>query len=65
VVETCYVPVLVLGGPYHTDPSATLDMVGRAMQVGAKGAVVGRNIWKAEDPSQMVQALSQLIHNHE
>lgn len=62
VIETCYVPVVVLGGPHRHDPSATLEMVAAAMQAGAKGAVVGRNIWKAADPTAMVADLARLIH---
>ncbi|MCO6453322.1 MAG: hypothetical protein J5I90_21245 [Caldilineales bacterium] len=62
VVETCYVPVLVLGGPHRDDPATTLAMVGRAMQAGAAGAVVGRNIWKAADPTAMARKLSTLVH---
>jgi DhnA family fructose-bisphosphate aldolase class Ia len=62
VVETCFAPVLVLGGPHHADPAATLTMVERAMQAGAAGAVVGRNIWQAEDATGMARALAGLIH---
>jgi DhnA family fructose-bisphosphate aldolase class Ia len=64
VVETCYVPVLVLGGPHHADPTATLAMVERAMQAGAKGAVVGRNIWKSEDTAGMARGLAQIVHHN-
>jgi len=63
VVETCYVPVLVLGGPHRADPAITMTMVKRAMQAGAKGAVIGRNIWKAEDPVGMASALSRIVHH--
>ena len=63
VVETCYVPVLVLGGSHRPDPAATLDMVEAAMQAGARGAVVGRNIWKAEDTAGMAKALAQIVHS--
>ncbi len=62
VIETCYVPVLVLGGPHRDDPTATLTMVERAMQAGAAGAVVGRNIWKAADPTEMARALAKIVH---
>ncbi len=64
VVESCYVPVLVLGGSHQPDPAATLTMVERAMQAGARGAVVGRNIWQAEDPIRMARALRDIIHPH-
>lgn len=62
VVETCFVPVLVLGGAHRPDPQATLTMVARAMQAGARGAVVGRNIWQAADPTGVAQALAAIIH---
>lgn len=65
VVERCFVPVLVLGGPHLADPAATLTMVGRAMQAGAAGAVVGRNIWKAADPNGMARALAKIVHPHQ
>jgi DhnA family fructose-bisphosphate aldolase class Ia len=62
VIETCYVPVVVLGGPGQDDPRATLEMVRAGMDAGASGATVGRNIWKAEDPQGMAAALRAIIH---
>ncbi len=62
VVQTCYVPVVVLGGPARPEPGATLDMVAAAMKAGASGAVVGRNVWKAENPTAMASALVSIIH---
>ena len=62
VVATCYVPVVVLGGPGQDDPRATLEMVRASMDAGASGATVGRNIWKAEDPQGMAAALRAIIH---
>ncbi|RME85135.1 MAG: deoxyribose-phosphate aldolase [Caldilineae bacterium] len=62
VVETCYVPVLVLGGAHRPDVAATLDMVQSAMQAGARGAVIGRNIWKAAEPTEVARALADIIH---
>ena len=64
VVETCYVPVVVLGGPAKAEPRATLDMVRAAMDAGAAGAIVGRNVWKAEDPTGMAASLVSIIHRH-
>ena len=62
VVETCYVPVVVLGGPAKDDPCATLEMVAAAMRAGACGATVGRNIWTAENPTGMARALAAIVH---
>jgi fructose-bisphosphate aldolase, class I len=63
VVDTCYVPVVALGGPAKDDPCATLEMVRAAMDAGASGATVGRNIWKAANPTGMALALGAIIHD--
>ncbi len=65
VVATCYVPVVVLGGPAHDDPRPTLEMVAAAMDAGAAGATIGRNIWQAENPTGMAAALRAIIHEGE
>lgn len=62
VIATCYVPVVALGGPAQADPRATLEMARAAMDAGAAGATVGRNIWKADDPQGMTAALRAIIH---
>ncbi len=62
VVATCYVPVVVLGGPGHDEPRVTLEMVRAAMDAGAAGATVGRNIWQAANPTGMAAALRAIIH---
>ncbi|MGQ9841201.1 MAG: class I fructose-bisphosphate aldolase [Anaerolineae bacterium] len=62
VVATCYVPVVVLGGPGHDDPRPTLEMVRAAMDAGAAGATIGRNIWQAANPTAMAAALRAIIH---
>lgn len=63
VIETCYVPVVVLGGPVREGPVGTLEMVRAAMDAGAAGATIGRNIWKAPDPTRMAAAVAALIHD--
>jgi DhnA family fructose-bisphosphate aldolase class Ia len=62
VIATCYVPVVVLGGPGRADPRATLEMVRAAMDAGAAGATIGRNIWQAANPAGMTAALRAVIH---
>jgi len=62
VVETCDVPVVVLGGPQQGDPRLTLEMVKAGMAAGAAGATIGRNIWKASDPTRMAAAIVSIIH---
>ena len=62
VVETCYVPVVVLGGPHQEDPAATLAMVKAGIDAGAVGGTIGRNIWQSRHPRGMAAALAAIIH---
>jgi DhnA family fructose-bisphosphate aldolase class Ia len=62
VIRSCYVPVLVLGGPKtHTDREFLADIRG-ALDAGAVGVVIGRNVWQAASPTAMTQALVALVH---
>jgi DhnA family fructose-bisphosphate aldolase class Ia len=63
VVERCYVPVVVLGGPARDDPRETLAMVKAGMAAGGSGGTIGRNIWQAEKPANMAAAIAGIIHD--
>ena len=63
VVDCCYVPVVVLGGPHRDNPLSTLEMVKAGMQAGGVGATIGRNIWKADNPAKMAAAIASIIHH--
>lgn len=62
VVEGCPIPIYVLGGPAARDFISFLRQVEEAVKVGARGAVVGRNVWQHPDPLKAVKALSAVIH---
>lgn len=62
VIESCYVPVVVLGGPHQDDPRTTLAMVKAGMQAGAVGGTIGRNIWQSANPQGMAAAITAIIH---
>jgi DhnA family fructose-bisphosphate aldolase class Ia len=64
VVKSCYVPVVVLGGPAKENPRQTLEMVKAAMLAGGVGGTIGRNIWQAKDPTGMAAALVSIIHRN-
>jgi DhnA family fructose-bisphosphate aldolase class Ia len=64
VVQTCYVPVVVLGGPHQDDPYDTLRMVKAGMQAGAAGGTIGRNIWQSKNPRGMAAAIAGIIHHN-
>lgn len=62
VVEGCPIPIYVLGGPTASDFLAFLRQVEEAVSAGARGAVVGRNVWQHPDPLRAAKALSFVIH---
>jgi DhnA family fructose-bisphosphate aldolase class Ia len=62
VTRSCYVPVLVLGGPAKDDPRYALQMAADAIQAGARGIVYGRNIVTHPRPDRMAAALGEIIH---
>lgn len=61
VVNSVYTPIVVPGGSKMT-AGQLLDMVYCAMQAGAVGCAVGRNVWGADNPTKMTAALSAVIH---
>jgi class I fructose-bisphosphate aldolase len=53
-------PVVMSGGSKTSDEDF-LRTVGAAMDAGAKGLAVGRNIWQRENPVEMLDMLERLI----
>ena len=62
VVEGCPVPVVILGGRHHADVQSVFSDVFYAMQAGAKGIALGRNLWQDRSTKAMVQAMAGLVH---
>jgi DhnA family fructose-bisphosphate aldolase class Ia len=62
VTRSCYVPVLILGGPARDDPRQALQMAADALAAGARGVVFGRNIVTYTRPDRMAAALAEIIH---
>jgi len=64
VVEGCPVPIVVAGGPKMESVEDLLKMVRMAMDAGAKGVAIGRNIFQAENPTLMTKAVAEIVHNN-
>ncbi len=62
VLGTLYRPVVILGGPSRGDDRGVLQDIRNAMDAGAVGITIGRNIWANEQPARMVAALSAIVH---
>lgn len=62
VTAGCPVPVVMAGGKKLPELDA-LDMAYRAVQEGAAGVDMGRNIFQSESPAAMIQAVSRVVHD--
>jgi 3-hydroxy-5-phosphonooxypentane-2,4-dione thiolase len=62
VVEGCPVPLVVAGGPKLDSDRAALELAYRAIEEGAKGIDMGRNIWQSDHPVAMLRALRAIVH---
>jgi fructose-bisphosphate aldolase, class I len=48
LVDELKVPLVIAGGPLAGQPSDTVDAVAQTIRAGARGVIVGRNIWQRE-----------------
>lgn len=62
IVSNSPVPVMILGGPASGETREMLKSVEEAIASGARGLMIGRTIWKSEDPAKTVGALTQIVH---
>ncbi len=61
VTEGCPVPVVIAGGPKCVNEREVLEMVKGAMDAGAVGVSLGRNVFQHKDPKKIVRALAAII----
>lgn len=64
VTASCPVPIVMAGGKKMPEPDA-LAMAYNAVQQGASGVDMGRNIFQSEDPVAMIQAVKLVVHDNE
>ncbi|WP_457548647.1 2-amino-3,7-dideoxy-D-threo-hept-6-ulosonate synthase [Archaeoglobus sp.] len=64
VVEGCPVPIVVAGGPKMKSVEDVLSMVKMAMDAGARGVAIGRNVFQAENPTLMTKAIAMIVHEN-
>ena len=62
VVNSVPVPIVIAGGKKLPERDA-LEMAYRAINDGAAGVDMGRNIFQAEYPTAMIQAVREVVHN--
>lgn len=61
VTACCPVPIVIAGGKKLPEFDA-LDLAYRAINDGAAGVDMGRNVFQSEHPVAMIQAISAVVH---
>lgn len=64
ITAGCPVPIVIAGGKKLPENEA-LDMCFRAIDQGASGVDMGRNIFQSEDPIAMMKAVRAVVHGGE
>jgi len=61
IIESCPVPVVIAGGKKQPEKDA-LNTAYDAIQAGAIGVDMGRNVFQSTDPVGMIKAVNAIIH---
>jgi len=62
VAEGCPVPLVVAGGPKLDTDQSVLELCAGAIEKGAIGVDMGRNIWQSDHPVAMMKAIRAIVH---
>ncbi len=62
VVRGCPVPVVIAGGPQMDTERELLQMVRDSIDAGGRGVSIGRNIFQAKDPTDLVRKIARVVH---
>ncbi len=62
VAESCPVPLIIAGGPKLETDLDALQMTQDAIEEGAVGVDMGRNIWQSDYPVPMIKAIRAIVH---
>ncbi|HJO01662.1 MAG: 3-hydroxy-5-phosphonooxypentane-2,4-dione thiolase [Candidatus Woesearchaeota archaeon] len=63
VVKACPVPIVIAGGK-KIDEKDALQMARNAIDDGAVGVDMGRNIFQSENPVGMIKAINAVVHKN-
>lgn len=62
-VASCPIPLVIAGGPKTENLLGALKQTADALRAGARGAVVGRNLWGHGDATKAALAFRHVIHD--
>jgi len=64
IIKSVHTPVIIAGGPKMDTTEELLQMVYDSIQAGGAGVAFGRNVFQAEDPTTLVNAISKIVHEN-
>ena len=64
IVKGAHIPVIIAGGPKMDTTEELLQMTYDAVQAGCSGIAFGRNVFQADDPTKLVQAICEIVHKN-
>jgi len=65
VTTSCPVPIVIAGGPKLETEMDVFNMTYSAIQQGAVGVDMGRNIWQNDNPVAVIRAIRAIVHENE
>lgn len=64
VVTGCPVPIVIAGGPKMETELQVFEITYDAVQNGASGVDMGRNIWQNDSPLGMIKGIRAIVHEN-
>jgi putative autoinducer-2 (AI-2) aldolase len=64
VTKACPIPIVIAGGPKLDTDEDAFKLAYQAIQEGAVGVDMGRNIWQSEFPVAKIKAITAIVHEN-
>ncbi len=64
VTSSCPVPIVIAGGPKLETEMDVFEMTHSAIEQGAVGVDMGRNIWQNDHPVAIIRAIRSIVHEN-
>jgi len=64
VVKGCHIPVVIAGGPKMDSDESLLNMVRDAMEAGASGISIGRNVFQHNNITDITKKLADIVFSY-
>jgi putative autoinducer-2 (AI-2) aldolase len=64
VTKSCPVPIVIAGGPKLDTDEDAFKLAYEAIQQGAVGVDMGRNIWQSDFPVAKIKAIHAIVHEN-